>query len=103
MYKIPKVQSRELKKVNKLKCPSEDTSVPLGKEKKAITRGEGGRDLGGKLDRERGVVEGTLQNAPETWEVRDSQGIKGRTLDEVLDSGDREFIEPISNKRQNIK
>jgi hypothetical protein len=41
----------ELKKVNKLKGPSEDTSVPLRRERKAITRGEGGRDLGGKVDR----------------------------------------------------
>ena len=47
-YRIPKIQSTELKKVNKLKCPSEDASVPLGREKKAITSGEGGRDLGGK-------------------------------------------------------
>jgi hypothetical protein len=39
-YRIPKIQSRELKMLNKLKCPSEDTSVPLGKEKKAITLGE---------------------------------------------------------------
>jgi hypothetical protein len=29
-YRIPKIQFKELKKVNKLKCPSEDTSVPLG-------------------------------------------------------------------------
>jgi hypothetical protein len=42
------MQSTELKKGNKLKGPSEDTSVPLGKEKKAITMGEGGRDLRGK-------------------------------------------------------
>jgi hypothetical protein len=49
-YRIPKVKSTELKKVNKLKCPSEDASVPLGKEKKAITSGEGGRDLGWKVD-----------------------------------------------------
>jgi hypothetical protein len=38
--------STELKKVNKLKCPSEDASVPLGREKKAITSGERGSDLG---------------------------------------------------------
>jgi hypothetical protein len=38
-YRIPKIQSTELKKVNKLKCPSEDASVPLGREKKAITGG----------------------------------------------------------------
>jgi hypothetical protein len=40
----------EFKRLNKLKCPTEDTSVPLGKEKKAITSEEGGRDLGGKVD-----------------------------------------------------
>ena len=36
-----KVQSTELKKLNKLKCPSEDASVPLGRGKKAITSGKG--------------------------------------------------------------
>ena len=50
-YRIPKIQSTELKKLSKLKYWSEDTSVPLGREKKAITSGEGGRDLGGKVDR----------------------------------------------------
>ena len=50
MYRIPKIQSTELKKLNKRKCPSEDASVPLGREKKAITSGEGGRDLGRKVD-----------------------------------------------------
>jgi hypothetical protein len=48
------MQSTELKKVNKLKCPTEDASVPLGKEKKTITSGEGGRDLEGKVDGGRG-------------------------------------------------
>jgi hypothetical protein len=33
------LQSTELKKVNKLKNPSEDASVPLGREKKAEGRG----------------------------------------------------------------
>ena len=32
-------------KVNKLKSPNKDASVPLGREKKAITKKEGGRDL----------------------------------------------------------
>jgi hypothetical protein len=45
-YKISKIQSTELTKLNKLKCPSEDASVPLGREKKAITNGEGGREGG---------------------------------------------------------
>ena len=50
-YRIHKITSTEFKKVNKLKCPSEDASVPLGREKKANTRGEGGRDIGGKVER----------------------------------------------------
>jgi hypothetical protein len=50
--KILKIQSTELKKLNKLKGSSEDASVPLGREKKAITRGR--RDLGWKGDRVRG-------------------------------------------------
>jgi hypothetical protein len=85
----------------------------LGERKKAITSGEGGRDLGGWGDgasREVGESDlllgerkglkpqgqqkewkqatsgdrnrrfaGTLQNALETWEVRDSQESKGGT------------------------
>jgi hypothetical protein len=38
MYRIPKIQSTERKKVNKLKGQSEDTTVLLGKEKKTTTR-----------------------------------------------------------------
>jgi hypothetical protein len=55
--RIPKIQSTELKKLNKLKCPSEDTLIPFCREKKAITNGEGGRGLGGKVE---GGVEGNL-------------------------------------------
>jgi hypothetical protein len=40
------IQSIELKKLNKLKCPSEDVSVLLGREKKAITSGQGGKQQG---------------------------------------------------------
>jgi hypothetical protein len=36
--------------VNKLNCPSEEVSVPLGREKKEITNGEGGKYLGEKGD-----------------------------------------------------
>ena len=42
MFRIPKIPSTEIKKVNKLKYPSEDASVSLGREKKAITSREGG-------------------------------------------------------------
>jgi hypothetical protein len=53
MYKVPRKQSSELKKVNKLKGPSEDDSVPFGREKKAITGNRemethGGADQGGE-------------------------------------------------------
>jgi hypothetical protein len=46
----PRYSPQNSKKVNKLKGPDEDTSVPLGREKKTITRGEGGEDLRGKVD-----------------------------------------------------
>jgi hypothetical protein len=42
---------------------------------------------------------GTLQNAPETWEVRDSQESKGGTLDEMPDSRERELTEPTSRRK----
>jgi hypothetical protein len=37
-------------KAQQVKCLSEDASVPFGREKKAITREEGERDLGGKVE-----------------------------------------------------
>jgi hypothetical protein len=45
-YRIPRIQSTEFKKVNKLKGPNEDTSIPLGREKKAITEGWGQKEGG---------------------------------------------------------
>jgi hypothetical protein len=42
IYRIHKTQSKELKKVNKLKGSSEHNPVPLRRKKKAIKRGEGG-------------------------------------------------------------
>jgi hypothetical protein len=41
MYRMPKIQSIELKKVNKSKGPRENASIPLGREKKAIIAGRG--------------------------------------------------------------
>jgi len=40
-YIIPRIKSRELKKVNKQKGPNEDASIPPGREKKTITGGLG--------------------------------------------------------------
>jgi hypothetical protein len=54
MYRIPKIQSSELKKDNKLMGPREDTSVSLGREKKAITSWEGGKKRGREGGRESG-------------------------------------------------
>jgi hypothetical protein len=39
------------------------------------------------------------QNAPETREVRASQDSKGRTLDEMPDSREREHIESTSSRK----
>jgi hypothetical protein len=46
----------------------------------------------------RSEVGRTLQNATETWEVRDSQDAKGVTLDEMPDSRERELIVPTSSR-----
>jgi hypothetical protein len=43
---------------------------------------------------------GTLQNAPETWEVRDSQDSKRRILDEMPDSRERELTESTSSRKR---
>jgi hypothetical protein len=43
-HRISKIQSTEFKKLNKLKCPSEGVSVPLGRENKTITSEEGERE-----------------------------------------------------------
>ena len=70
-YRIPKIQSTELKKVNKLKSPSEDASVPLKREKKATTREEGRRDLRGKGDGGRGWEERNM-----IWYWMGGKGLK---------------------------
>jgi hypothetical protein len=38
-YRIPRIQSIEFEKVNKFQGPSEDISIPLGREKKAVMGG----------------------------------------------------------------
>jgi hypothetical protein len=44
-------------------------------------------------------IGGTPQNAPEIWEVRDSQESKGGTLDEKPHNRERELIEPTSSRK----
>jgi hypothetical protein len=54
---MPKIQSTELKKLNKLKYPSEDASVThLGEKRKLSQVCVGGGGLGGTL--EKGGLEG---------------------------------------------
>jgi hypothetical protein len=60
------------------------------KEWKQATSGNGRLGVGVGLG---------LQNAPETWEVRDSQESKGGTLDEMPDSRERKLIEPTSSRK----
>jgi hypothetical protein len=45
----------------------------------------------------------TFQNAPETWEMRDTQGSKGGTLYEMSDCKEREFLKPTSSRKTGIK
>ena len=52
MYRMPRIQSIELKKVNKPLVPSKDASILLWRKKKAIGVGtEGGRDLSWRGDK----------------------------------------------------
>ena len=54
-YRTPRIQLIKLKKVNQLKGPSEDTSIPLGQKK---GRREGGESLG--WERGQGGEEGNM-------------------------------------------
>ena len=76
-YRIHKIQSIEFKMLNKLKCPSEDTSIPLGREKKSITSGEGGKVLGGKVYRVVGEW-GVQGNMIWYWVRERTEAIKAR-------------------------
>lgn len=53
--RLPKIQSKELRKGQQLKGPNEYTSIPVGRKKKETTREERGRGLGGKGDRRQGI------------------------------------------------
>jgi hypothetical protein len=66
-YRIPKIQPTELKKVHRTKGSLDDASVLLGRKKKAITSGEGGRDQGGKVDKAGGEPD---------LELNEGQGLK---------------------------
>jgi hypothetical protein len=68
----------------------------LGEGKRQKSLGPAERMETGNLRKQDG---GALQNAPETWEVRDSQESKGGTLDEMANIKERELIEPTSSRK----
>jgi hypothetical protein len=83
-YKIPKIQSTELKKINKPKCPSVDTSAPLGRKKKASTSGE-------KVERGNGRDGGTsscIGRGKRTKALRASRKNGNRQPQEIEGCGD---------------
>jgi hypothetical protein len=120
-----RTQFTELKNVNKLKGPSEDISVPLGTEKKAITEGrrEGpGRERGQRGKEENMILGGVgrteaLRTSRKngnrqprkvggwghllecTRDLGDSQDSKGGTLGEMSYSGARELVDPSFSKK----
>ena len=57
-YRIPRIQTTELKKVNKLKGPSKDASIPLGRVKKAIMGWRTGCQREGRIWEEQGTGRG---------------------------------------------
>ena len=76
------------------------------RERKAVIGGRGKERGKGEHDQ---VLEGIQerssegQHTPETWEVRDSQDLKGGTLDEMPYRVERELIESTFSRRQGIK
>jgi hypothetical protein len=66
MYRIAKTESTELKKLNKLKCPSEDASVPLGERRKHSQVGRVGRTWG-RLWGEGNLVLGERKGLKPCW------------------------------------
>ena len=40
----------------------------------------------------------TLQNVPEAWKVKDTQDSDGGTLDEILNSGEKELVDSTSSR-----
>ena len=84
-YITPRIQSTKLKKVSKQKGPSEDASIPLGREKKA-TKGVGERQREGGVwvgeGRRKGEMTRYVQDrSPEgqqnQWKYAASGGVVG--------------------------
>lgn len=55
MYRIPRIQFTELKKINKQKGPSGDASFTFGRRRNQPRKTEGGGDHGARREGERGT------------------------------------------------
>jgi hypothetical protein len=65
MYRIPKIHSTELKKLNKLKYPCGDASVPLGKKKEKKKKQS-------QVGRKGRTWEGVCMKCGGSWEERET-------------------------------
>jgi hypothetical protein len=74
-YRIPRMQSTELKKINKLQGPSEDISIPLGREKRA--KGRGKEKTGWERPRER---TGENRNMIRYWEGTRNEALRASRM-----------------------
>ena len=73
LYRIHKIQFTDFIKNSKLKYPSDDTSFPLGREKKVIRSGKSWRDLGGKVV---GVGRGVSSRGEPDLVLGEGKGLK---------------------------
>ena len=73
-------------KCTKLKCPNEDVSVPLGREKKAITSGEGRRIMGGKVDKRESGRDWVGRGEPDLV-LGEGKGLKPLGPAEIMETG----------------
>ena len=84
MYRIPRIQSTDLKMVNKQKDSSEDASISLGREKKAIT----GMVVQGKVS----LGEGTGRGKGEHDQVL-GVGVRNEAMKANKKNGNRQPLE----------
>ena len=83
-YRIPRIQSTDLKMVNKQKDSSEDASISLGREKKAIT----GMVVQGKVS----LGEGTGRGKGEHDQVL-GVGVRNEAMKANKKNGNRQPLE----------
>ena len=108
-YRIHRIKSTELKKVNKLKDPSEDGSIPLGREKKSNPREQrhGGSWVGKGLGGERNMINYWGKAGLKPWgpaERMEICNLDGRKLGDFLECSRHLGSERLSGpKRRDLR